>query len=127
MTEEERQERLAYALTEIMRRKGMSARALARAMGKDPATVNRWAKGQAAPSILVARDLADALGVRVELLIDPPAIPEYPLSEYLLREAAESGIDEGLRRDRQRLVAEDPTPLRPSKPRSPRGSGAGRG
>src|SRR5690349_10149216 len=79
------QERLAYAIRAAMERRGIeSARELARRMGRDATTVNRWVTGKSVPNALVIRPLADALGVKVEYLVDPPPVPEYPLEAYLV-------------------------------------------
>lgn len=81
------QDRLAYAIRQAMARRGIkSARELARLMGRDPTTVNRWTTGQSVPSALVVKPLAAALGVKVEYLVDPPAVPEYPIDSYLISE-----------------------------------------
>jgi hypothetical protein len=90
-------------------------------------TIARWARGDTVPSALDIGPLARALGVRIEFLVDPPALPSYPLSEYLLQQAAESGVEEGVRRGRQpRAVEADEEPAQ-SPPRSSRGTRAAPG
>lgn len=63
-------------------------------------TVSRWMNGEAVPDALQLRPLADALGVSPMLFVDPPPVPEYPLAEYLVRQATQEGQEEGLRRAR---------------------------
>jgi hypothetical protein len=46
--------------------------------------------------MLMVKALAKALSVRPEFLYDPPPIPDYPLSEYLVREASAVGTEEGI-------------------------------
>lgn len=101
VTDVMRKERLSYAIREGMRRKGLSAPELANLIGRAPVTVGRWVRGETTPSILDVAPLAEALGVRADFLIDPPAIPEYPIEKYLL-EAVQEGVQEGLRRARPR-------------------------
>lgn len=104
----EMQERLAFAIRAAMARKGWKAPDLARAIGRDASTVSRWAAGQSVPNMLMTKVLARALEVRPEFLFDPPALPDYPISEYLVREAAVEAIDEGVQRVRRRRAAEEP-------------------
>ena len=85
-----------------MTRKGWKPPDLARAVGRDPSTVTRWANGDSVPNLLMTKALAQALGVKPEFLFDPPPLPEYPLSEYLIREAAPGAVEEGARVARQR-------------------------
>jgi transcriptional regulator with XRE-family HTH domain len=94
--------RLAYAITAAMAAKGWKPPDLARAIGRDPSTTLRWAEGKTVPSMFMIKPLADALGVKPEFLYDPPPVPEYPLSEYLVRQAAAEGVEEGITRARQR-------------------------
>lgn len=81
--------------------KGWKVPDLAKAMGREPGTVDRWANGKSVPNIFQVQPLAAALGVKPELIFDPPRVPDYPLSEYLVREAAAAGVEEGLRRPRR--------------------------
>lgn len=74
---------------------------LAAKMGVAPKTVNRWINGEAVPSALSIRPLADALGVSPMLFVDPPAVPEYPLAEYLVRSTTAEGVEEGIQRARR--------------------------
>lgn len=90
------QQRLAYAIRAAMAVKDWKPPDLARAMKRDPSTTARWADGTSVPSLLVLKQLAEVLGVRPEFLYDPPPIPDYPLSEYLVREATATGVEEGI-------------------------------
>lgn len=93
------QDRLAYAIRAAMARRGIeSARELARRMHRDPTTVNRWVTGKSVPSALAIRPLADALGVKVEYLVDPPVVPTYPVDDYLIPEEEAQGQAELVRR-----------------------------
>ena len=88
-------ERLAFAIRSAM--VGRSAQAIADCMTpkRSKETVARWARGETVPSALDVAPLADALGVRVEFLVRPPELPSYPLSEYLVTDAAvEAAADE---------------------------------
>jgi len=107
--------RFAFALRAAMAAKGWKAPDLAREIHRDPSTVSRWVDEKGLPNILVTKDLAAALGVRPELLFDPPAVPDYPLSEYLVRGEVAAGLEEGIERDRQPLAGA----CRPGLPRSP--------
>jgi transcriptional regulator with XRE-family HTH domain len=92
------QRRFAYALRAAMAEKGWSSPELARQIGRDPSTVSRWVNGDSVPSLLVLKALADALEVRPDFLFDPPEVPAYPIAEYLVRRAADAGVEEGARR-----------------------------
>lgn len=59
--------------------------ALAMEPTRSQETVARWARGETVPSALDIAPLAAALGVKAMLLIEPPAVPTYPLDEYLIR------------------------------------------
>lgn len=82
----EMRRRFAYALRAAMAAKGWKSPDLARAIGRDASTVGRWVDEKTLPNILVTKDLARALGVRPDLLFDPPPVPEYPLDDYLIPE-----------------------------------------
>jgi transcriptional regulator with XRE-family HTH domain len=86
-------------------------------------TIARWARGETVPSALDVGPLAIALGVRADLLIAPPELPEYPLADYLVTAEVGEALQEG--RDRARLpqAAEAPTRLRPSPGRRARAAG----
>jgi len=105
--------RFAYALVAAMNRKGWKAPDLAAAIGRDASTVTRWAKGDAVPSLFLVKPISEALEVRPEFLFDPPAIPDYPLADYLVDEAVASGVEEGRRRARS--ASPDPVEL-PASP-----------
>jgi transcriptional regulator with XRE-family HTH domain len=125
MTDVERRERLAFAIRAAMAGRTAQEIAVVIEPKRSKETIARWARGETVPSALDVGPLARALGVRAELLIDPPALPAYPLEDYLI-DAAESGVEEGLRRA---LVQEHEArgTRSPSPARQPRGSGAGRG
>lgn len=90
----ELQRRFAYALNAAMASKGWKAPDLARAINRDPSTVDRWANGRAVPNIFTIKPISDALGVRPEFLYDPPPVPDYPLSDYLVQQATQLGVAE---------------------------------
>lgn len=124
--DKERRDRLAFAIRAAMR--GRTAEEVAAVIQpkRSKETIARWARGETVPSALDVGPLAAALGVRVELLVSPPALPDYPLAEYLVEQAAGSGIQEGIRRARQAPAPEArPAPSR-SSARPPRAAGAGR-
>lgn len=100
------QRRFAYAVSAALAQKGWKPPDLARSLGLHPTAVLRWVKGESVPNLLIVKRLADALGVRPEFLYDPPPVPDYPLSEYLVREATAAGVEEGVRRRRPRRAAE---------------------
>src|SRR4051812_35570627 len=84
-----RKTQLAYAIRQAMDARGLTLKDVARMMDRPYVTIGRWARGQTVPSALEILPLANVLGVRPELLIDPPPIPEpvvYPLADYLLQE-----------------------------------------
>jgi len=83
-------------------------------------TIARWARGDTVPSALDVGPLAEALGVKAELLVYPPAVPSYPMAEYLVAGAVVIGGREGEaedRRTREREARPAPSlsPLRPSR------------
>lgn len=98
----EMQQRLAYAIRAALAAKGWKPPDLARAIGRDASTVTRWANGDAVPNMLMTKAIAGALEVKPELLFDPPPLPDYPLSEYLIRAATPGAVEEGIARSRGR-------------------------
>lgn len=123
----EMRRRFAYALNAAMSVKGWKAPDLAREIHRDASTVTRWAKGESIPSLFLVKPIAAALSVRPEFLFDPPAVPEYPLTDYLIAAAVTSGVEEGRRRARARSMSEDRDPPAPSPGRRPRGAAAAGG
>jgi transcriptional regulator with XRE-family HTH domain len=103
----EMQRRLAYAIRAAMTAKSWKAPDLARAINRDPSTVTRWVNGDSVPNLLMVKVLAVALDVRPEFLFDPPPVPDYPLSEYLVHEAGHSAVAEGEARARRRRASGD--------------------
>lgn len=101
----ELQRRFAYALNAAMEAKGWKAPDLAKAIGRDASTIDRWANGKSIPNLFTVKPVADALGVKPELLFDPPPVPDYPLSEYLVRQAAAEGVEQGIRQSRRRRAS----------------------
>lgn len=100
------QKRLARAIREAMDSANLTPPKLAALLGVAPKTVNRWINEEAVPSALSIRPLANALGVSPMLFVDPPPVPAYPLSEYLVRQATVAGLEEGLNpRPRRRRAA----------------------
>lgn len=106
-TDAEMQRRLAYAIRAAMAAKGWKAPDLARVLKRDASTVSRWVNGESVPNLLMTKALAHALDVRAELLYDPPPVPDYPLSEYLVRQEAAAGVEEGIGRARRRRASGD--------------------
>lgn len=98
----EMRRRLAYAIRAAMAAKDWKVPDLARALGRDPGTVDRWANGRSVPNLFMVKTLAGALGVKPEFLYDPPPVPDYPLSEYLVRQATEQGIAHAVAEDHRR-------------------------
>lgn len=96
------QQRLAYAIRAALAAKGWKPPDLARAIGRDASTVTRWANGDSVPNMLVTKAIAEALDVRPEFLYDPPPLPVYPLSEYLVRQATDEAVEEGAATARRR-------------------------
>ncbi len=110
----EMQQRLAYAIRAALAAKGWKPPDLARAIGVDASTTTRWADGISVPNLLMVGPMSKALGVKPEFLFNPPPVPNYPLSEYLVRQAAAEGVEEGIRRSqrqpRQRSARAAPEP-----------------
>lgn len=103
----EQRERFAYALREAMRVARLTPPKLAERLDVAPKTVNRWVNAETLPNIMMIVPLAKALGVRPELVYDPPERPEYPISEYLVRVAADQGVAEGIQRSRRPRPADE--------------------
>lgn len=76
--------RFSFAIQAAMVKRNVSPTSLAHMIGRDPSTVRRWAYGETTPNISALKELADALRVKPELFYDPPALPDYPIDEYLL-------------------------------------------
>lgn len=101
----EQRERFAYALREAMREARLTPPKLAAKLDVAAKTVNRWVNAETLPNVMMVRPLSEALGVRPELIYDPPERPTYPLSEYLVRAELETAVEEGLRRARRQRPA----------------------
>jgi len=97
----EQRERFAYALREAMRVTGLTPPKLADRLEVAAKTVNRWVNAETLPNIMMVVPLARALGVKPELVYDPPERPDYPISEYLVRATGEAAIAEGIERSRR--------------------------
>lgn len=106
-SDKDREKRLARAIQEAMDAAKLTPPKLAVKLGVVPKTVNRWVNGEAVPSALSIRPLADALGVSPMLFVDPPPVPDYPISEYLVRSATAEALDEAVRPERQRRARAD--------------------
>lgn len=121
--------RFGYALKRALMARGMSERELARRLGVNHRAVGRWREGQAVPDYFQTKQIARELQVREDLFLDLHPIPEepaYPIDDYLLGEAARSGVEEGLRRSREAGGRAGRVPPAPSPGRPVPGSGAGR-
>jgi transcriptional regulator with XRE-family HTH domain len=84
--DKERRDRLAFAIRAAMGKR--SAEQIAKVMDpkRSKETVARWARGETVPSALDIGPLATALGVKIDFLVRPPALPSYPLDDYLIPE-----------------------------------------
>lgn len=101
--EADRRVRFGYALQRALAARDMSERQLAARLGIDPRRVAAWRKGKRLPDYYEGLALIEILRLKEELLRDPPPIPpepHYPIDRYL-REAVDSGFQEGLRRSRE--------------------------
>lgn len=128
LPEAERKRRIAYVIRAAMASRGLNAARLATKVGRSRSTVGDWLKdkGGSTPSLVDLGPLCTALRLKPEAFVELPAIPDDPMLAYLLP-AAESGIEEGLRRARQPRAGKAPAPPVRLRPRRPPGSGAGRG
>lgn len=120
LPDKERRDRLAFAIRAAMGKRTAQDIANVIEPKRSKETIGRWARGNTVPSALDIAPLAQALGVKVDLLIDPPAIPTYPLSEYLVEQAVQAGVERGKRRARQPRAVEAPSEREPSRLRSSR-------
>ncbi len=108
--------RLAYAIAEAIEHVAReraeepaeTVRWLAPLVGVSDRTVKRWTTGDAIPDALKLVPLAQHLGVNAMLFVDPPEVPSYPLSEYLVERTAREGVAEGLRRSRRARPDDEP-------------------
>lgn len=123
LPDSERRQRLAFAIRAAMGKRTAQDVAEAIQPKRSKETIGRWARGDTVPSALDIAPLAEVLGVRPELLIDPPALPTYPLSEYLVEQTVEAAMAEGKRRARRPRAAEAPSAPERSPARSSRGGG----
>lgn len=101
--ETEQRARFSYALQRAMKHRGISARALAKAIEVDARIVAKWLAGKGLPNLYESQRLAAALQVDENLFKNPPPTPPppveppYPLAEYLLG-VGQEGAGEGHRR-----------------------------
>jgi transcriptional regulator with XRE-family HTH domain len=126
LPEDERKARIAYVIRSTLASRGLNAARLARAVGRQRSTVGDWVAGRSTPSLVDLGPLCTALRLRPDAFVELPAIPEDPMRAYLLP-AAESGIEEGLRRARQPRGGKALEPPVRLRTRLPRGNGAERG
>jgi transcriptional regulator with XRE-family HTH domain len=91
VSDAEMKDRLGYAIRAAMAAHvpKLTPPELAKLVKRDPSTVLKWADGESVPNLLMTLPLANALGVKPELLYDPPPVPPYPLAEYVLPSDAE--------------------------------------
>lgn len=95
-TDQELKQRVGYVIQRARLARSMTAPVLADLLHTTPKTINRWEKGEAAPSLIDLGPLCAALGIDPQAFIDLPA---DPVSRYLLLagaaiEAAEEEIAE---------------------------------
>jgi transcriptional regulator with XRE-family HTH domain len=121
----QRKERLAFAIRAAMGKRTAQDVAAVIQPKRSKETIARWARGDTVPSALDVGPLAAALGVKIDLLINPPDVPTYPLADYLVNAAVSEGLEEGL--ERARRPREDEAPSRPRPMPGPRARAAGRG
>lgn len=93
--------RVGYVIQRARMARGLTAPQLAAAVHTTPKTINRWEKGEAAPSLIDLGPLCEALGLSPQAFIDLPA---DPVSRYLLLagvaiEAAGESVAEEVGRD----------------------------
>lgn len=124
LSEEERKARLAYWIRDMRFQRRLTPPGLAELVGVSRSTVNKWEAGDQVPSMIWLGPLATALRVDPRLFADLPPIPPSAAAEYLVREAGESGIDEGIRRGQERRARPVPDTPAPS-PAQPTRDGAG--
>ena len=70
----------AKRVSELRKTQGYSQGELAKQLGTSAAIVGRYERGEVAPSIEVARKIADSLGVTLDYLTDPNA-PEASIQD----------------------------------------------
>lgn len=107
--DKQRRERLAFAIRAAMGSRSAQDIADVIEPKRSKETIARWARGETVPSALDVGPLAEALGVRADLLIAPPDVPTYPLADYLVSQEVAEGLQEGRERARRPQVAEAPS------------------
>jgi transcriptional regulator with XRE-family HTH domain len=123
----ERRARLAYAISEAMRRRRLTAPKVGAKIGRSAETVRRWADGRNVPSVLDVGPLADALGVSVDYLVNPLPVPEYAIDDYLI-EDDEPTVEDADRALDELLAGEAASTLQqPTRDRRATGGGSGTG
>jgi transcriptional regulator with XRE-family HTH domain len=124
----ERKQRLAFAIQMAMARRGLTPPKLARILDKHADTVRRWRDGETAPSVLEVFPLAEALGVDPSYLINPPAVPEYPLDDYLVEPVERPTVEDADRALDDELAGPAASTLQqPTRDRRATGGGSGTG
>ena len=81
--EVEQRHRFAYALRKAMDVRGVSGRALARALEIDPRKVTSWLTEKGLPNLYESQALARALKVDEDLFRNPPEVPPPPPEQVL--------------------------------------------
>ena len=119
LSEQERQERLAYWIGDIRRQRGLTPPKLARLVGVVRSTVNKWESGDQVPSLIWLGPLSKALGVDARLFADLPPIPPRGGVDYLV-DVVEEAMEEGIGAD---LPDDEEPPSRARRPRKPRPKG----
>lgn len=98
VTDAELKQRFGFAIRVALANKGWKPPDLARALGVDPSTADRWASGESVPSLLLVPALSQNLDVPPDYLYEPKEVPDYPISlEGLIRRASAEGTEEGLK------------------------------
>lgn len=122
LPEQERKARVAYVIRTARERRGLTPPQLAEKVGRGRGTVNDWEAGRSTPSLVDLGPLCVALGLEPRAFAELPAIPEDPILAFLLP-AADSGVEEGVRRARRRPSVPGPDTRAPSRGRPTRGTG----
>jgi transcriptional regulator with XRE-family HTH domain len=109
-SDEDLKRRVGFVIQRARMAKGLSAPALADLLHTSAKTINRWEKGEAAPSLIDLGPLCHHLGLDPLAFID---LPPDPVSRYLrLADAAVLGAEEALGEGQQQDPSADEPPER---------------
>lgn len=102
LSEQERRQRIAYAIRKYREGRSMSPPQLAEKVGRSRGTINDWEAGRSTPSLADLGPLSSALQVDPRVFAELPAIPADPYADYLVDQTVGLAVGEGLRRSRER-------------------------